>query len=279
MKTCKICNKNIDIRVKVDGIIRTLSSRRVRCIKCQPLGTRVGDINVYRSSIRSVTRDQMTLLIKESLSISHLLDCLGLPSVGGSYKTLHKYCLDLGLSLSELKNKQSRKFRIEILTKGSSAKGNRLKNAMLLKGVPKVCSECGQIPLWNNAPLTLQVDHINGDNRDNRLENLRFLCPNCHSQTPTFAGKNNKGFKNTKIAYCVTCGDIKPYNKSKMCRKCGIVAVRKFNPSIECMINTLKTSKTIVQVASIFGVSDSAVRKRCRLLGLDYKALIGLDVI
>ncbi|QZE11799.1 hypothetical protein SEA_FRANCOB_241 [Streptomyces phage Francob] len=52
-----------------------------------------------------------------------------------------------------------------------------------------VC-ECGQGPEWNGKPLVLQLDHINGDAYDNRLENLRFLCPNCHTQTDTFCGRN-----------------------------------------------------------------------------------------
>jgi len=50
------------------------------------------------------------------------------------------------------------------------------------------CSICG-INTWLNKPLTLQLDHINGDNRDNRIEILRLLCPNCHSQTDNFCGK------------------------------------------------------------------------------------------
>ena len=52
------------------------------------------------------------------------------------------------------------------------------------------CSECGNTGFWNNKPLSLDLDHINGINTDDRLENLRFLCPNCHRQTETFAGKN-----------------------------------------------------------------------------------------
>lgn len=51
------------------------------------------------------------------------------------------------------------------------------------------CAECG-IDSWNNKILSLQLDHINGENNDHRIDNLRFLCPNCHSQTPTFCGKN-----------------------------------------------------------------------------------------
>lgn len=69
--------------------------------------------------------------------------------------------------------------------------GERLKRYILALGVlPYLCGECGQGPEWNGKPLVLQIDHISGDSTDNRLENLRFLCPNCHSQTETFAGRN-----------------------------------------------------------------------------------------
>jgi transposase-like protein len=54
------------------------------------------------------------------------------------------------------------------------------------------CQECGLGPVWNNKPLVLHIDHINGINNDHRLENLRYLCPNCHSQTETYAYRNAK---------------------------------------------------------------------------------------
>ena len=61
--------------------------------------------------------------------------------------------------------------------------------------LPYVCLKCGLTDTWNAEPLTLYLDHINGNRADNRLENLRFLCPNCHTQTPTSRGKNSKGKK------------------------------------------------------------------------------------
>ena len=57
------------------------------------------------------------------------------------------------------------------------------------KLIPYECSKCG-INEWNGKMLSLHLDHINGVNNDHRLENLRFLCPNCHSQTETYTGRN-----------------------------------------------------------------------------------------
>jgi 5-methylcytosine-specific restriction endonuclease McrA len=62
-----------------------------------------------------------------------------------------------------------------------------------------ICFMCNQVPEWNSKKLTLQIDHINGISNDNRIENLRVLCPNCHSQTSTYAGKNNEKRRKNNI--------------------------------------------------------------------------------
>ncbi len=78
-----------------------------------------------------------------------------------------------------------------VLVRGSTYHRGSLKKQLVRRKLLKeVCAVCGLAPVWEGERLTLVLDHINGVNDDNRLENLRFLCPNCNSQTDTFAGRN-----------------------------------------------------------------------------------------
>ena len=81
----------------------------------------------------------------------------------------------------------------EIFVENSSyARHNLKKRILRFNLIPFICSECDLSDEWNGKKIVLQLDHINGINNDNRIENLRFLCPNCHSQQDTFAAKNIK---------------------------------------------------------------------------------------
>ena len=80
---------------------------------------------------------------------------------------------------------------LNILVINSTYSRTNLKPRLISENILEYkCIECGNTGEWNGKPITLQLDHVNGVYNDNRVENLRFLCPNCHSQTDTFRSKN-----------------------------------------------------------------------------------------
>ena len=136
------------------------------------------------------------------------------------------------------------------------------------------CGKCPVIDEYNGAKISLQLDHINGINNDNRLENLRWLCPNCHSQTETFAGRNTRIFYELK--YC-GCGlPISRKNITGKCSQCRDYVeasnknpiAKKFEVSKVELENLIK-EKPMIEIGRMFGVSDTAVKKRCKKLGIE----------
>lgn len=81
------------------------------------------------------------------------------------------------------------------------------------------CALCGIGPEWNGQPLTLQIDHINGDRLDDSRENLRLLCPNCHTQTPTFGGKAHGGRKLVELDCSICFKKFKRYLSEEFSRR------------------------------------------------------------
>lgn len=88
----------------------------------------------------------------------------------------------------------------EVFVENSTYARHHIKQR-LLKYVAYECKECGQGLEWNGKPLTLQLEHINGVRDDNRIDNLCFLCPNCHTQTSTYAKRNYSNENRKKKAY------------------------------------------------------------------------------
>ena len=81
-------------------------------------------------------------------------------------------------------------FPEDVFSENSTVNGLYVKNILLKESIiENKCSKCG-IDEWIGEEIVLEIDHINGNNRDNRIENLRLLCPNCHSQTSNWRGRN-----------------------------------------------------------------------------------------
>lgn len=139
--------------------------------------------------------------VKESFSIREVLIKCGLHPVGGNYRVFKQRVKDLNLNTSHFtgcghgKGNHLTAIANEIPIEKAFVKGGKLTSYGLGKKILKYklkeykCSSCG-IDEWIGKKLSLHLDHIDGDNTNNELENLRFLCPNCHSQTKTYCGKN-----------------------------------------------------------------------------------------
>lgn len=139
---------------------------------------------------------------------------------------------------------------------------------------PYLCSICGQKPIWNGKALTLVLDHINGVNNDDRLENLRWVCPNCNQQLETTGSRNPNRKIFAKKYYCIDCG--KEISKGQRCRECQaksrIIPEDKMPVSREELKSLIRT-KTFVDIGKQFGVSDNAIRKWCDKFNLPRKKI------
>ena len=154
---------------------------------------------------RSWTDEQLAEAVRASRTISEVLEKLGLVPRGQNYKTFHRHRerlqLDTShfLGMAHLRGKLRPAISVPleaILVQNSTYKNVSRLAIRLVRGglLGWSCSKCG-IHEWRGKKLRLQLDHKNGDRCDNRRENLRFLCPNCHSQTETYVGANSAAGK------------------------------------------------------------------------------------
>jgi hypothetical protein len=270
---CQNCNKEFQSKVIIDNKERNLQ-RRKYCLDCSPFDNPIKKIfpNKRTSIIWTTPLGDFIELVKNSSTITECLQKLGLVNKGRNNKTLIARINEENISIEHIRksssNIGSKKRRMpleEYLIEGREIHGPVIKKRLIEAGLMKdECSVCGQLPEWNGKPLSLELDHINGNRLDNRIENLRIICPHCHSQTDTFRGRANKGKKHYQehIQYnCQDCGNKLSDNRANRCAPCHQKSQRKVErPSKEILLADI-AELGYSGTGRKYGVSDNSIRK------------------
>lgn len=204
-----------------------------------------------RGIIWEMDSDLFKNIVESSRNYTEILEKLGLTIHGGNIRgvkdRIEKEKLNINFDSSKRRTVLPLK---DLLVENRRINNQGLKKRLIKEGVLlDQCSKCKIGSEWEGLPITLQLDHINGINTDNRLQNLRILCPNCHSQTDTFSGKNNKKEKKLKV-----CKEQKERpSKIKISKE---------------ELTVLVWNKPLTILAKEWGTTDNGIRKKCKKLGV-----------
>ena len=218
---------------------------------------------------RAYTDEQFLQAVKQASYMTEALRILGVAD--SSSKTFKKALTQLkpdvshwiDINVLKMNNFKTGAVEIplkEVLVENSSYVYSDLKKKLLKFGVlEEKCYECPLKNEWNGKSLVLQLDHINGVHNDNRAENLRLLCPNCHSQTETFCGKLAK----TKLPKCKYCDNFVRDKRAKTCKQCYLNKdYRTLTwPKDEELVKLLNLY-TFREVSKSLKINESSIRRR-----------------
>lgn len=225
------------------------------------------------SIIYTISEEEFKKIVKESFTFTEILKKCKLDSKGSNINTVKRRIKKENLDSSHIlkgsgHNKgrvfESKRVSLQQAKEKHFIKDGKSQRQFLIKLIKRydliniICNECGIKDVWNNKKLSLQLDHINGDSNDNRLENLRFLCPNCHSQTENFAGKSCK-----KRYFCEKCKKETKGN-SNICRECCSFIRRKVQRPNKEILEKEILNNSMVSIGKKYAVSDNTIRKWCQ---------------
>jgi len=177
-----------------------------------------------KRTYRKYSDDDFKEAISKNYTWSGVIRQLGLKQAGGTTRYMKNLAKKLEVNISHFKpsgwnlTNQNKIVPLgELLTSDSSARSNNLKNRLFKEGmIENTCDECGQLPIWNDKPLTLELHHKDGNSRNNLLKNLQILCPHCHSQTEGFRQRKSKRncigcskevTRHSKTGFCISCSN------------------------------------------------------------------------
>lgn len=240
---------------------------------------------------RKYSKIKLEEVVAQSYSISEVLRRLGLKNTGGSHRLIRMRIDEYEINCEHFTGSGWAKSQTvathpsvlktsiansisnnECFVERSGCGSSKLLFKLLGLGYENKCDIC-HITEWMGKPIRLHVDHINGISRDNRLNNLRILCPNCHQQTETWGSKNRSALiKLPSDPPACQCGERKSRGAT-ICRTCEnnrrrTDIYKKFNPSPEYLRWALSENISFTTIGKKNGVSATTVRNRMRQLGL-----------
>ena len=227
------------------------------------------------AKIDNFTEQELREIVENSFSMNEVIDKLGYSThSGGSHNTVKKRIELYDIDISHFSSIRGVKRTEENVFIENSTASQATLRRWYKKGeyTPYICSICGQEPIWQGKDLTLILDHINGSNHDDRLENLRWVCPNCNQQLDTTNGKNlrNKNQDNKILNYCIDCG--KEISRGAMrCISCEQERRHSEKPITREELKRLIRTTPFTKIGEQFGVSDNAIRKWCDSYNLPRK--------
>lgn len=224
------------------------------------------------SILSNYSNEEFKAIVAQSSSIRDCMKRLGYNSISGSVHQLIKTRIDdLKLDTSHFSKTPVIRTVDNIFIENSTADQSVLRRWYKAGDYTKYeCSICGQLPVWNGKELTLILDHINGKNHDDRIGNLRWVCPNCNQQLDTTGSRN---IKNTIENNCIDCGK-QISKKAIRCITCSAQSHTSTELSFlsrDELKNLIRTTP-FTKIGEKYGVSDNAVRKWCDKYNLPKKS-------
>jgi len=231
----------------------------------------------------SVSDHDMCQIVSESTSLKEVLLRIGYSGTS-QINPLKKRMETLGISINRGKFiKEHETPDDKVYIKNSSY--SHIRERVLKDNYMEYqCSSCGIKATWNGNPLTLQLDHIDGDCHNNTKENLRWLCPNCHSQTSNYGNKDGHRSKRrqrtNEKGICPVCDKLFiKKNRNQICCSNACACKLRTKPvpvEREELMIALKNTKNFEAVGRMYGVTGQGVRKWCKRYNMpthvdDYK--------